>query len=133
MMNIHLKGVNMKKAALILALNSTMILAQDAAQKADPRMTQNIILFVIMGIVFFFMIMRPEQKKRKAAQQMRSSIEKGDKVITIGGLCGTITKVFDDRYVLQLDKNNAVTVLKAAIDRKDMSEEEIAAEKGSSK
>ncbi len=123
----------MKKAALILALNSTMILAQDAAQKADPRMTQNIILFVIMGIVFFFMIMRPEQKKRKAAEQMRTSIEKGDKVITIGGLCGTITKVFDDRYLLQLDKNNAVTVLKAAIDRKDMTEKEIAAEKGSSK
>lgn len=122
----------MKKAVLSLALINSIIFAQEAAGAAapqvDPKMTQIVMIVGMFAVLWFFMI-RPEQKKQKAKEQMRSEIKKGDKVITIGGICGTITTVHDDRYVVQIDKNNAITVLKAAIDRKDMTEAEIAAEK----
>ncbi len=108
-----------------------MIFAQEAAApKADAGMTSMLMMAVMFAILWFFMI-RPEQKKAKAKESMRSEIGKGDKVITIGGLCGTVTKVMDDRYVVQMSKENSVTVLKSAIDRKDMTDEEIAAEKES--
>lgn len=120
----------MKKTFLTVSLLTSLATAQEAAPKADAGMTSMLMLVVMFAILWFFMI-RPEQKKQKAKESMRSNIAKGDKVVTIGGICGTVTKVYDDRYVVQMDKENSITVLKAAIDRKDMSEEEIAAEKAS--
>ena len=59
-----------------------------------------IMLIVMVGIMYFLMI-RPENKRKKEAEQMRSSVKTGDKIITIGGITGTVVNVKDTRIVLE--------------------------------
>ncbi len=123
----------MKKATLAVLIANAILLAQaPAAPKADAGAQMMIMMVVMFAILWFFMI-RPEQKKQKAKDAMRKAITKGDKVITIGGICGTITKEFDDRFVIQTTKESSVTVLKAAVDRKDSSEQDASTDRETQK
>ena len=58
-------------------------------------------MFAIMAVLFYFMLIRPENKRKKEAEQLRSGIKVGDKVTTIGGVCGTVVNVKDDKFVLE--------------------------------
>jgi len=60
-----------------------------------------IIMLVVMVGVFYFMLIRPENKRKKEAEQMRSSVKTGDRVVTIGGVVGTVVSVKDDKFVLE--------------------------------
>ena len=64
-------------------------------------MTEIIIMLVVMIGVFYFMLIRPENKRKKEAEQMRSSLKKGDKITTIGGIVGTIVDVKEDKFVIE--------------------------------
>ena len=57
-------------------------------------------LVILLG-VSYFMIIRPENKRKKEAEQLRSNIKTGDKVITIGGIAGKVVDVKEDRFVLE--------------------------------
>ena len=63
--------------------------------------TSTIIMLLIMVGVFYFMLIRPENKRKKEAEQMRSALKVGDRIVTIGGICGTIVSVKDDRFVIE--------------------------------
>ncbi len=60
-----------------------------------------IIMLVLMIGVFYFMMIRPEQKRKKEAEQMRSAVKVGDKIITIGGVIGVVVNVKEDSYVME--------------------------------
>ncbi len=60
-----------------------------------------IILLVVFGVVMYFMIIRPQKKREKKQQELRSSIEVGDEVTTIGGIVGRVVNVKDDTFVLE--------------------------------
>ena len=60
-----------------------------APSAADQMMHMVAILAITIGI-FYFLIIRPQQKKQKDAEQMLASIRKGDRVLTSGGLFGTV-------------------------------------------
>ena len=64
-------------------------------------MGSTIIMLAIMIGVFYFMLIRPENKRKKEAEQMRSSVKTGDKIVTIGGITGTVVNVKDSRIVLE--------------------------------
>ena len=64
-------------------------------------MSSMLITLVLMLAVFYFMLIRPENKRKKEAEQMRSSVKNGDKITTIGGICGTVVNVKDDKLVLE--------------------------------
>jgi preprotein translocase subunit YajC len=51
---------------------------------------------ILIFIVFYFLLIRPQQKKMKAHKTMLGAIRRGDKVVTGGGIFGTVTKVIDD-------------------------------------
>ena len=59
------------------------------------------IMLVVMLAIVYFMMIRPENKRKKEAEQMRSSVKKGDKVVTIGGITGTVVDVKDNKFVLE--------------------------------
>ena len=62
---------------------------------------QLIILVVFIGIMYFLLI-RHQKKKEKTIQNMRNSLQVGDEIITIGGICGKIVKTKDDSIVIQV-------------------------------
>lgn len=64
-------------------------------------MSSSIIMLVAMLAIFYFMLIRPENKRKKEAEQMRNSVKTGDKIVTIGGITGTIVNVKDSRIVLE--------------------------------
>lgn len=57
--------------------------------------------FVILIVVFYFLLLRPEQKKKKQLNEMRNSIEVGDKITTIGGIVGTVVSIKDDIITIE--------------------------------
>lgn len=71
-------------------------------------------LVVFGGIMYFFMI-RPQQKQRKEREKLLNSLEKGDKIVTIGGLHGTITSLEDHTAVLEIAPNVKITIQRSAV------------------
>ena len=68
-------------------------------------MGSTVIMLLLMLAIFYFMLIRPESKRKKKDEEMRSSIRNGDEIITIGGICGTVVDVKDDRIVIETSKD----------------------------
>lgn len=71
--------------------------------------------FVLMFVVFYFLLIRPQQKKQKQRNQMLHQLKKGDKIVTIGGLHGTIVELTDDTAVLRVNDTTKLTFDRSAI------------------
>ena len=67
---------------------------------AGGGMGSMIIMMVAVVAVMYFLMIRPENKKKKEAEQMRSAVKVGDKIITIGGVVGVVCAVKDDKIVI---------------------------------
>ncbi|EOS58248.1 MULTISPECIES: preprotein translocase subunit YajC [Paenibacillus] len=74
-----------------------------------------IIPFVIMIAVFYFLLIRPQKKKQQQRNSMLSALKKGDKIVTIGGLHGTIMELTDDTVVLRVNDVTKLTFDRSAI------------------
>lgn len=72
-------------------------------------------LVLIFG-VFYFLLIRPQQKKLKAHQDMLAGIRRGDKIITNGGIIGTVVKLTNDRELqVEIAENVRVRVLRSMV------------------
>ena len=88
-----------------------------------------VIMLVMMVGIFYFMLIRPENKRKKEAEQMRSSVKTGDKIITIGGILGTVVSVKDDKIVLETSSDQVrVEMAKWAISSNETAAEAAKAE-----
>ncbi|GAB4335748.1 MAG: hypothetical protein Kow0099_08340 [Candidatus Abyssubacteria bacterium] len=78
------------------------------AQPGGPSQIGGMLIpLILMFVIFYFLLIRPQQKKQKQHQEMLSRLQRGDKVITTGGLYGTVVKVTDEDVVLEVaDKVN---------------------------
>ena len=72
-------------------------------------------MFLVIILVMYFFIIRPQQKKQKEAQNMLSSLKKGDRVATIGGMMGTIVGINEDVITLKIAENTKAEFRKSAI------------------
>ena len=71
---------------------------------------------ILMFVIFYFLLIRPQQKKQKDLQTMITQLKKGDKVVTTGGILGTISSLQEDYAVLTVgDSDTKIEVLKSAI------------------
>jgi preprotein translocase subunit YajC len=70
---------------------------------------------VALLAVFYFLILRPQQKRAKEHKTLMEALQKGDEVITIGGILGKVTKVGEDNVAIEIADNVVVQVQKAAI------------------
>lgn len=90
--------------------------AQTAA--ATPSTTDSLMGFLPMIVVFvamYFLMIRPQMKRAKDHKSMVDALQKGDEVITQGGIAGRISKVSDDYITVEIASNVEVTVQKQAI------------------
>lgn len=71
--------------------------------------------FILMFVIFYFFLIRPQQKKQKTRNMMLLNLEKGDKVVTIGGVHGTIQEITDDIVVLRVNDATKLTFDRSAI------------------
>lgn len=75
----------------------------------------SLIFILLLVFIFYFFMIRPQSKQNKEQQRFRDSLKKGDKVVTIGGVHGTITEVHETTVVLRVDGNTEITFEKSAI------------------
>ena len=64
-----------------------------------------IAMLLMMFALMYFMLIRPENKRKKKDEEMRSSLRNGDQIITIGGVCGTIVDIKEDKIVIETSKD----------------------------
>jgi preprotein translocase subunit YajC len=77
-------------------------------------------LWVILGLMFivmYFVLYRPQRKRAQEAQNLLSTLRKGDQVVTIGGIHGTIVKLTEDTVAIEVDKGIRLTFSRSAIAR----------------
>ena len=60
-----------------------------------------IFMLVIMVAIFYFMMIRPENKRKREAEAMRSALKVGDEIVTIGGICGKVVQIKEDKFVIE--------------------------------
>ena len=76
----------------------------------------SILMIVVMLAIFYFLLIRPENKRKKQAEEMRSSLKKGDWITTIGGVYGRVVTITDRTVVIETSEDRVrVEFLKSAI------------------
>ena len=96
----------------------TVLQAQTAstAQSGGSSWSFLLMMVLIFVIMWLFMI-RPQQKKQKELNKWRDSLKKGDKVVTIGGIYGTVDEVKDNTALVIVDQNVKIRVEKSALQK----------------
>lgn len=82
--------------------------------QSGGSMTSILMMVLIFGVFYFFMI-RPQQKKQKELKKYREALQKGDSVVTIGGIHGKIVEVKDTTVVVKIANETEIKLEKSAI------------------
>ena len=89
-----------------------------AAEAGGPPADAGLINLLFLGgfvLIFYFLLWRPQSKRRKEHQALMAGLEKGDEVVTAGGIVGQVNKVEDDFVKIQVADNMELRVQKSAI------------------
>lgn len=90
------------------------VLAAEAGGGQGSAMS-SIFMLVIFGLIFYFMLIRPQSKRAKEHKGMVEALQKGDEVVTNGGIVGKITKVGESFITLSIADNVEINVQKHAV------------------
>jgi preprotein translocase subunit YajC len=74
-----------------------------------------IIFLVLIFAMFYFLMIRPQRKRQKEHQQMMEELRRGDRVVTAGGIYGTIESVSEDSVVIKVESGTMLRVAKGSV------------------
>jgi preprotein translocase subunit YajC len=94
-------------------MNQFLVQFLQAAQGGNPYMT--FIMLGLMIVVFYFFMIRPQMKRQKELRKFREALKKGDKVVTTGGIYGTVAEIKDDAIMIEIADNVKIKVDKSAV------------------
>lgn len=96
-----------------------MLISEALAQAAAPAESDASLmgLLPLFGIflIFYFLLIRPQAKRAKEHKQLIESLQRGDEVITNGGILGLLTNVSESYVIVEVAPNNEITVLKTSV------------------
>jgi len=72
---------------------------------------------ILLFVVFYFLLIRPQQAQQKKRREMLAALQKGDRVVTIGGIYGMIKEIKDDVVILRIADNVNIKMARGGIDR----------------
>ena len=87
--------------------------AQAAAQQ--PSMLASFIPLILIFLIFYFLLIRPQQKKQKEHKILLDSIQRGDEILSSGGILGKVIKVDNDKITVEISKGVNVTVIRSTV------------------
>ena len=94
----------------------TFFLQADAAQAQGAGGNWSfLIMIVLLFVVMWLFMIRPQQKKQKEMEKFRNELKKGDKVVTIGGIYGTVNEIADKTVDIEISKGVSIRVDKASL------------------
>jgi preprotein translocase subunit YajC len=87
-----------------------------AAGGGEPSFLVSLLPLILIFIVFWFLLIRPQQKRMREHKEMVQATKKGDKIITSGGIYGTVSRVIDDNSVeVEIAQNVKVKLARPTI------------------
>lgn len=96
-------------------MNTLFILLEQAAPQPQGGGMSGIIMIVLLFVVFWLFFIRPQNKRQKEAQKFRDALQKGDNVVTIGGIHGKVAEVKETTVLITVDNNVKLEVEKSAL------------------
>ncbi len=96
-------------------MNFVLAMAPQPGQGGGGSMISTLIMFGAIFAIFYFMIIRPQQKKAKEREALLASVKKGDKIITSGGIHGTIAGLDEKTILLDVGNNTKIKMERTAI------------------
>jgi|TARA_B100000287_G_scaffold349348_1_gene337881 preprotein translocase subunit YajC len=87
--------------------------AQSAAQQ--PSMFASFIPLILIFLIFYFLLIRPQQKKQKEHRKLLDSIQRGDEILTSGGIVGKVTKTDGEKLNVDISSNVNVVVYRSTV------------------
>lgn len=78
-------------------------------------MVNSVLPFFLMGGIFYFMLWKPQKKEQQKRQDLLNSLKKGDKIITIGGIYGTITDLSERTVKVEVAEGVEITMVRSAV------------------
>jgi preprotein translocase subunit YajC len=101
--------------AFVLSLLMAAPPAADGASGGPTSSLMTFLPFIAIIAIFYFLIIRPQNKKQKETQRMLSTLKKGDRVVTIGGIHGTIQSVKEQSIIIKVDENTKIEFSRSAV------------------
>ncbi len=103
---------------LMYTLLQTQAAAQNGSQSAQGGSQWSFwIMIILIFVVMWLFMIRPQRKQQKELEKFRSGLKKGDKVITAGGIYGTVSSIDERTVTIQVDKDVTLKVDKSSIVR----------------
>lgn len=90
-----------------------LMMGAPAGEQANP--IAMFLPLILIFVVFYFFIIRPQKKKEDDRKTMIAAVKKGDKIVTIGGVHGTVTQVDETSVLAQVDSNTKLRIEKNAL------------------
>lgn len=99
----------------ILSIISTASFANAPVQPEGPSAMMQLIFFGGFILIFYFLMWRPQSKRAKEHRELVSGLNKGDEVVTTGGIAGKITKVSEEFVVVEVSDGVEMKIQKVAV------------------
>ncbi|HCV43137.1 MAG TPA: preprotein translocase subunit YajC [Bacteroidetes bacterium] len=90
-------------------------MAPASGGSSEGSLISTLVMFGLIIAIFYFLILRPQQKRQKDRQKMLDAVKKGDKVVTAGGMHGTVAGLDDKTVLLQVSDNVKMKFDRSAI------------------
>ncbi len=87
----------------------------EAAPNAQGNGWMTILMFVLIFVVMWLFMIRPQRKQQKELQEFRNALKKGDKIVTAGGIYGTVAEVKDNTLLVEIDKDVKIRIAKSSV------------------
>lgn len=98
-----------------LSLALLMGMPTGGGSSSSGSMTTSLVTFALVIGIFYFLIIRPQNKKQKDTKAMIDAVKKNDKVVTIGGIRGTVHSVKEETVIVKVDDELKLEFNKSAI------------------
>ena len=101
--------------ALVFASATINLYAEATAPAGGGNPLGGFIPLIVIFFIFYFLLIRPQQKKAKEHQKMLAAVKKDDRIITTGGIYGTVTAVKGDTLELKIAEGVKIQLAKSAV------------------
>ncbi len=100
----------------VMVLFSGCYFGAAEGEEADPNSTWYMLAFLVaIFALFYFVMIRPQRKRQKQQQDMMQNLQKGDRVMTAGGIYGTIDSISEDSIVIKVESGATMRVARGSV------------------
>jgi preprotein translocase subunit YajC len=96
-------------------MNFILLDAAEAQPQSGMGGSMTWIMLIAIFVVMYFFMIRPQQKRQKELRKFRESLQKGDRVVTVGGIYGTISEIKDSYVIIEVDGNVRIRFDKSSV------------------